>query len=81
MGMKELKAQLPPDVREVMKKYEDAVDYANPEYVNAVDESSTRVTFAYFRMARQDRFSFRALVSAKFRKASKVSKGEPPDRL
>jgi hypothetical protein len=32
--MEELKAQLPPDVREVMKKYEDAVDYVNPEYVN-----------------------------------------------
>jgi hypothetical protein len=37
MGMEELKAHLPPDVREVMKKYEDEGDYANTEYVNAVD--------------------------------------------
>ncbi len=37
MGMEELKAQLPPEVREVMKKYEDAGDYSNPEYVKAVD--------------------------------------------
>lgn len=37
MGMDELKAQLPPDVRDVMKKYEDVGDYSNPEYVKAVD--------------------------------------------
>jgi proline iminopeptidase len=37
MCMEELKAQLPPDVRDVMKKYEDAGDYGNPEYVKAVD--------------------------------------------
>ena len=48
--MEELKAQLPPDVREVMKKYEDAGDYVNPEYVNAVDVFD-KSYFAYFRMA------------------------------
>jgi len=35
--MGELKAQLPPDVQEVMRKYEDAGDYTNPEYQKAVE--------------------------------------------
>ena len=36
-GMEELKAKLPADVREVMRKYEDAGDYTNPEYLKAVE--------------------------------------------
>jgi len=35
-GMDELKAQLPPQVQETMKRYEDAGDYTNPEYQQAV---------------------------------------------
>jgi proline iminopeptidase len=35
--MQRLKSQLPIDVREVMKKYEELGDYENPEYLKAVD--------------------------------------------
>lgn len=36
-GMEELNARLPPEVRAVRKKYENAGDYTNPEYLKAVD--------------------------------------------
>ena len=35
--MARMKAQLPQDVQETMRKYEDAGDYANPEYQKAVE--------------------------------------------